>query len=107
MGGAVRLDCGHIDVPSAGTAIALSSDGGIDADDRILWAQFKADPDNGNDAYVGISDVSATHGHVLEPTDQLGLILDPKKYGGSIRAGDIYFDVTTSGEDVTFAILFE
>jgi hypothetical protein len=103
----VRLDCGHTDVPTNGTRVLLSADAGIVAEDRILWAQFKADPDNTNDAYVGISDVSATHGFVLEASDKVGLVLDPGKYGGTIKAGVIYFDVTTNGEDITWAILFE
>jgi hypothetical protein len=103
----MRFDAGETAVASTGTAVALSATGGIDANDRIIWAQFKADPDNSNDAYVGVSDVSVTHGFVLEASDSIGLALNPGKYGGTIPAGDIYFDVTTNGEKVSWAILFK
>ena len=92
----MRFDAGHTDVPNNGTRVLLSADAGINAD-----------PDNSNDACVGIVDVSATHGFVLEASDSVGLVLDPGKYGGTIKAGVIYFDVTTNGDDISWAILFE
>ena len=109
----MRFDAGETAVASGGTAIALSADGGIDANDQIIWAQFKADPGNSNNAYVGVADVSATHGFVLQAADKIGLVLDPGKYVGTtpdvvtIPAGKIYFDVTTDGEKVSWAILFK
>ena len=77
------------------------------ATDRVLWAQFKGVPGNSGIAYVGISDVSATQGWPLENDDTVGLALDFRAYGGSVAAGDIYFDVATNGDDVAWALILE
>jgi len=101
----MRFLAGQTDVATAGTAVALSSDGDITPSDQILWAQFKADPDNTTDVYVGVADVSASDGFSLENTDATGLIIDPGKYEQTIAAEVIYFDATTNGENVCWVLL--
>jgi hypothetical protein len=103
--GNIFFDAGHTDVASAGTRVALSADGGLHANYRIVWGQFKGDNDNSGDAFVGIADVSATHGWTLENNDDTGLTL-PIPEGSSIRLGDIYFDAASDGDDVEWAILY-
>jgi len=104
--GNVVFDAGLTDVPTAGTRVALSTDGGLHADYRVLWARFRGRPGNTGVAYVGISDVSASHGWSLENNDDTGLEL-PIPQGSSIPLGDIYFDVATNGDDVEWAILYQ
>jgi len=99
------FDSGTTDVATAGTRVALSADGGLNASMRILWAQFKGVPGNTGIVYVGIGDVSATHGWSLSNDDDVGLILNPGAYGGSISLGDINFDAATNGDDVEWALL--
>lgn len=106
LAGPLLFDAGHTDVASAGTRVALSADGGLHAEYRIVWAQFKGDPANSGIVSVGIGDVSATHGWELENSDDVGLIL-PIPQGGSIRLGDINFDAASSGDDVVWAILYQ
>ena len=103
----MRMDIGATNVSTAGTAVQLSSDGGINATDRVLWARFKAVPGNSGIAYVGISDVSATQGWPLENDDVVGLTIDFGSMGGSVSAGDIYFDVATNNDDVAWALIIE
>lgn len=106
----MRFDAGHTDISTAGTRVKLSVDGGINDNDRILWARFKADPGNSGIAYVGIGDVKGTatiHGFDLENNDDVGLELDFRKYNGSILASQVYFDVATNGDNVAWAIIFE
>ena len=103
----MRLDIGNTDVPTAGTRVQLSSDGELNADDRVLWARFKGLPTNTGTVYVGIDDVSATHGWPLEKTDTVGLLLPFRDYQGAIKAGDIYFDAGTNGDDVNWALILE
>ena len=103
--GLIQFDAGHTDIPSAGTRVALSTDAGLHGEYRIIWAQFKGDNDNSGDCWVGIADVSATHGWTLEVDDDVGLVL-PIPAGGSISLGDIYFDAATNGNDVEWAILY-
>jgi hypothetical protein len=104
--GNLIFDAGTTDVPSAGSRVALSSDGSLHANFRIVWARFRGDPGNTGTVYVGVGDVSATNGWSLENNDDTGLEL-PIPRGGSIRLGDINFDVSTSGDDVEWAILYQ
>jgi hypothetical protein len=104
--GPILVDMGHTDVPSAGTRVALSTDGGLHADMRVVWAHFKGDNDNTGDVFVGIADVSATHGWTLENNDDVGLVL-PIPAGSSIALGTIYFDAATNGDDVEWALLIQ
>jgi len=103
----MRFDAGMTDVPTAGTAVALSSDAGLDAEERILWAQFKGKTGNTGTVFVGIADVSATHGWSLANDDDIGLTLNPGEHGGSIKLGDINFDAATNGDDVEWALLLK
>lgn len=103
----MRMDVGATNVSTAGTAVQLSSDGGINATDRVLWARFKGVPGNSGIAYVGIADVSATQGWPLENDDVVGLTIDFGSMGGSVSAGDIYFDVATNNDDVAWALIIE
>tara|TARA_R100001086_G_scaffold48776_2_gene21584 strand:- start:522 stop:833 length:312 start_codon:yes stop_codon:yes gene_type:complete len=103
----MRMDVGATNVSTAGTAVQLSSDGGINATDRVLWARFKGVPGNSGIAYVGIADVSATQGWPLENDDVVGLTIDFGSMGGSVSAGDIYFDVATHNDDVAWALIIE
>lgn len=104
--GKLLFDAGHTDIPTAGTRVALSTDSGLHADMRVVWAQFKGDNDNTGDCWVGLSDVTSTHGWTLENNDDVGLIL-PIPTGGSIALGTIYFDAATNGDDVEWAILYQ
>lgn len=103
----MRVDIGMTDVPTAGTRVALSTDGGLDARDRILWARFKGKTGNSGVVFVGIGDVSATHGWSLANDDDIGLTIDCRLYGGSVAVGDIYFDVATNGDDVEWCLILE
>ena len=103
----MRLDIGSTNVSTGGTRVQLSSDSGLNATDRVIWAQFKASPGNSGIAYLGISDVSATHGWALENNDDVGILIDLGAFGGTIQAGDIYFDVATNNDDILWALVLE
>ena len=104
--GNVLFDAGITDVATAGTRVALSTDGGLHASLRVVWARFRGRPGNTGIVYVGIGDVASTHGWSLENNDDPGLEL-PIPRGGSIPLGDIYFDAATNGDDVEWAILYQ
>ena len=106
--GPVPFDAGITNVGTAGTAVALSTDGGHNDEDRIYWAQFKGKPGNTGTVYVGIADVSGTgtiHGFPLENDDNEGLKLDIPN-GGSVRLGDIFFDAENNNDKIAWAILY-
>lgn len=104
--GPILFDAGITDVPSVGTRVALSADGGHNATDRVYWARFRGRPGNTGIVYVGVGDVvQAGHGWSLENNDDTGLEL-PIPPGGSIPLGDINFDAATNGDDVEWAILY-
>lgn len=105
----MRLDVGMTDVPTAGTRVALSAalDDALDAEDRILWAHFKGKTGNTGTVFVGIGDVSATHGWSLANDDDIGVTFNPGEYDGSIKLGDINFDAATNGDDVEWALLLK
>ena len=109
IAGALQVDMGSTNVGTAGTPVALSSDGGHNAADRIYWARFKPASANSGSCFVGLSNVSSTHGWSIRAPaagredDQLELPIPP---GGSVRLGDIFFDVATDNEDVDWAILY-
>lgn len=104
--GNLVFDAGLTDVPTAGTRVALSADGGLHADYRVVWARFRGRPGNTGNTFVGIADVASTHGWTLENNDDTGLTL-PIPDGSSILLGDIYFDAATNGDDVEWAILYQ
>ena len=104
--GPVIFDAGETNIPTAGSRVALSSDGGLSAEFRVIWARFKARPGNTGDVYVGVGDVAITQGWTLEKADSVGLEL-PISPGASIPLGDINFDAATNNDDVQWAILYQ
>jgi hypothetical protein len=105
--GNIDFDSGTTNIPTAGTAVALSTDSGLHANYRVVWARFRDAPANSGIVKIGIADVSSTgtlHGWSLENSGQeLEL---PIPDGASIPLGDINFDAATNGDDVEWAILF-
>jgi hypothetical protein len=104
--GRLAFDAGLTDVATAGTRVALSADGGLHGDYRIVWARFRARPGNSGIVYVGVGDVAAAHGWSLENNDDTGLEL-PIPQGGSIALSDIYFDAASDGDDVEWALVYQ
>lgn len=102
----MRFDAVTVNVPTAGTRVALTT-AGLNSGDRILWARFKGRPNNTGTVYVGIVDVSATNGFSLENNDDVGLALDFRAYGGSIPASDVYVDAATNNDKVEVALILE
>ena len=103
----MRFDAGWTDVPTASTRVRLSADAGIVATARVLWARFKGSPGNAGTVYVGVADVSASHGWPLENNDDVGIELPIRDLGGSIPAGDIWFDAANNGDDVAWALVIQ
>lgn len=107
----MRFDAGSIDIPAAGTRVRWSTDGGLNALDRFLWAKFTPREGNTGEVYVGIADVSATHGVELDPSGSNlakgEFVVEPGKFGGSIAVGDVYFDTDTNGNDIDWAVLLK
>ena len=46
-------------------------------------------------------------GWPLENNDDIGLTMDFGILGGTVQAGDIYFDVATNNDDVAWALIIE
>jgi len=108
IAGRLLFDAGTTNIPTAGTAVALSADGGLHADYRVVWAKFRDAPANTGIVKVGIADVSSTgtlHGWSMEnDKDPFEL---PIPAGGSIALGTIYFDAATDDDKVEWAILYQ
>ena len=107
----MRIHVGTMNVPTAGTRVQLSSHTGIKATDRVLWLHFSPREDNTGEIFVGMSDVSSTQGFELDPgganKQKDKLIMDFRGVGGSVPAGDIWFDADTNANKVDFALIFE
>lgn len=103
----MRVDIFTVNVPTAGTRVQLHTGGGLNATDKVLWARFKGRPNNTGTVYVGIADVSATNGFSLENSDDVGLTLDFRVYGGSVQAQDIWVDAATDTNKVEAAVILE
>ena len=105
----MKLFAGRITIASAGTRIQWTSEADIDDNMVCIWAQFRGDPDNTNDVFVGIADVSASIGWSLEASDPFGIELPIRKIDkkGSIDPSTVWFDSTTSGEKVDYVAFFE
>jgi hypothetical protein len=107
----MRLDIGTINIPSSGTRVQLSSDGGLNTTDRLLYAEFTPREGNTGEVYVGIGDVTATHGRELEPEGENNkkgfLKLEPHKVGATIPAGDISFDADTNGNKIDWVVFIK
>jgi hypothetical protein len=107
----VKFLAGTLDIPTAATKVRLSSESTLNHTDRVLWARFNSREGNTGEVYVGDTNVSATNGVELEPEgaegDKSVLEIPAGLYGGSIPAGDIYFDTDTNGNDIDWALLID
>ena len=77
---------------------------------RLLWVQFRGDPDNSNDVFVGDADVSVNTGWSLENDDSVGIILPLRELvggKGSLDPSSLWFDATTNGEKIDYFAIFE
>lgn len=99
----MRLDIGTTIISTAGTEVRLSTDGGISATDRILSAMFSPREGNTGKVYVGIADVTSSHGKEMG----MGFSINPGALGGTVPAGDIYFDAANSSDRVDWVIFIE
>jgi len=102
---------GTTDIPSAGTRVKLSADGGINASDKISYMKCWPREGNSGEVYVGIGDVSATHGIELDPgasgRPKDMIEFDFKKMGVRISAEEINFDADNNGSDIDWFIVIE
>jgi len=105
-----RIDIGTTDVPSAGTRVSLSADGGLNVGDQIIKASFQANPANSGSVFVGMVDVSSSNGWTLiapvAAREGNVLSLDFSNIG-SVSVGDIYFDAASNGDDVQWMIVLD
>jgi hypothetical protein len=106
----LRFDAITLDIATSGTEVRLSSDAGIDALARVLWIKCQARDGNTGAIYVGIADVATSNGFELTPRNTQGaatvLEVPFALLGGSVAAGDIYFDAANNGDDVDVSIVF-
>jgi hypothetical protein len=93
----MRWDTGYVDVPSAGTAVRISTN-----PERVLWIRFKAETGT---IYVGRSDVSSTNGYPVTTAAGIDLELDFGQYNGSVPLSDFYVDAATNGDNATWAVI--
>ena len=105
----MKLRAGRITVSSTGTRVRWTSEADIDDNMVCIWAKFKADPDNTNDAMVGVADVSVDIGWTLENNDPRGIELPIRAIDGkgSIDPSTVWFDATTNGEKIDYIAFFE
>ena len=82
---------GQKTVTAAGTAEKLAANG------IARFVKIKALAGNLGDVFVGASDVAAANGYVLDAGESL-VITHPTQ----IKLADIWLDVGTSGEGVSF-----
>ena len=90
---------------TAGTEVALSSHGSINAADKVLSVEFRARVGNAGNAYVGINGMTSTDGFEIQPGESVSI--SPRDFSGSVRADSIYVDVASSNDDVDFLALLE
>tara|TARA_R100001086_G_C11768401_1_gene240188 strand:- start:76 stop:363 length:288 start_codon:yes stop_codon:yes gene_type:complete len=95
----MRFDTGHVDVPSAGTAVRL-----LNSSDKVLWIRIKAETGT---IYVGRSDVSATNGYPVTTAAGIDVEFDFGQYGGSVLMSDFFVDAASSGDNATWAAIFK
>jgi len=98
----MRVDFGRTDVPTAGTAVRLN-----DIAEGMTFLSVKNPPTNNANVFVGLSNVSSVIGRTLEVNETLELDFDPQGKGTSILANLIFVDVTTSGHDVEWIMIFK
>lgn len=103
----MRVDCVTVNVPTAGSAVRLSTGGGLNNTDKVLWVRFRGRPANTGNVFVGIDDVSSTNGWTLENNDDTGLTLDFRSLKGSVQAGDFYVDAATNNDKVEAALILD
>ena len=102
---------GTTDIPTAGTRVRLSADAGINASDKLSYLMCWPREGNTGEVYVGIGDVSATHGIELDPgasgRPKDMIELDFGKMGVRPTADEISFDADTNGNDIDWFIVIE
>lgn len=96
----MRFDSGSTDIPSAGTAVQISS-----GRDRVAWIQFRARAGNGGLTYVGLSDVSASNGYELGAAGGVDAVLAIDFRPDSAAFNVFYVDAATSGDDVDWSVI--
>ena len=111
----MKFDAGLTDVAAAGTRKKWSDDGGIGTSKRFLKAWFQAATGNTGAVYVGIGDVSNTHGWELMPAvaGRSAVVLElspgdfaePGEKKPTMLCDDIQFDAANNGDDVSWAVL--
>ena len=79
---------GHKSVTTAGTAETLA------ASTSVVSVTIKALAANTNNVYVGSASVDSTNGYVLDAGEAVSMDID--------NLADIYLDVDTNGEGVSF-----
>lgn len=104
----MRFVAGSIVITTSGTELPLSTHSGINAADRVLSiiARNSVRNTSGNNVFMGINGMSVTDGWAMLPNEASPPV-NFRDYGGSVAAGDIYFDVTTNGDDVDFLVILE
>jgi hypothetical protein len=116
----MRPDAGFTNIPTAGTAVKWSSDGGLTTSDRFLKAEFKAPIGNTGPVYIGIADVSATgtlHGYEISPPvagrPSVPFVLNPADYQEpgqkvpTMKVDDIHFDAANNNDKVSWAVVLK
>ncbi len=98
----MRLDVGSTDIPTAGSAVRI-----LNEPTNIVLIQVQARPGNTANVYVGMSDVSATHGWTLAPKDQTIIDFDPQGKGTSIQVDELWADTDTNGNDIDWILIFK
>jgi len=94
----MRVDFGTLDIPTAGTELQISNTA-----DRVKSISVRARPGNAGNAFLGVSDVSATNGWTLQPGESKTLDFGE----GSVLFSVFYVDVATSGDDVDWGVILE
>jgi len=103
----MRFVPGTITITTSGTELPLSTHSGINAAEKVLALIVRNTPTNTGNIFIGISGMSVTDGWTVQ-TGETSPSINFREIGGSVRADQIFFDVTTSAEEVDFmAILGE
>lgn len=97
----MRFVSGTITITTSGTELPLSTHSAINAKSKVLSLIIRSTPANASNVFMGINGMSTTDGGTIKPSEYSPAI-NFREIGGSVEAGDIYFDVTTSGEKVDF-----
>jgi hypothetical protein len=90
----MRIINGLTDVPSAGTAVQLSSEG-----HKVVRIYLYAPAGNTNNVYFGDVNVVSGNGFILAAGQRPDpIVFDP----GSVLLSNLYVDADTSGNDLSW-----